>query len=1586
MATITSLAFNIHSDWDGSGVRAAREDLDRLRADMRQMSGAALHIDVVVDTDRARAEMRQFREEQEDIHVNVHLDVAQAKADMERLKATAGDIGISFDINETSYLETEARIDFLTRDRTINIDIDRQRIGAALGDISEKLTLTGRSAVLAGEQAEHMSRMMKLGLAAVYIAIAVLPGAISLVGAALMTLPGIATIALGAAFLSQIQEVKDAFGSLKETVMEVGTRAAEPMKVPLINAMKEIRQWVIDNESLFRQMYTGAAKLIEPMTNALKGFMDGMLPGVNAALQASVPFFERFGQGIVNLGDRIGNMFQIMSTKAESFGQTWNLVFTFVGDIMQVFGEGATKMVDGANIAMGETMQSMMGFFRGMLDGLKGFTDAVAQAQGGLNFWKLLGDILAGLLPALGQLYAALSSALGPALQALIPSLVEITATFITSFVPIINAAAPILLAAAEALAKILQWLNPMMPILGPIAVGIWAMYTAFMALNAAMAANPIGLIIVALAALVVGIIAIEEKTQFFSNTWRTVWGKIGEPLTNFWNSAKEIFQKLWEFLGPKFTDIWHALRDAVMDAWDQIRPALEELKGTLQPLWDAAKPILAALGGAFYAAFTLIGSVVLNVVQNMIKPVINGLVEMIRNVIHILTGIFQFLTGAFQTIKGIAEIFINFIKMVFYMLTGQADKASESLKAVKNGFMDFFQGIVNMLKGLLTIIDGIWDSIYSLFKGGIGFIIGAVKGFVTGIINWFKHMWDILVGHSIVPDMINAIVDWFLSLPKKIFNMVRDFVMGIINFFIDLATKVIDAVRTMWNNVMTSLQTFVQMFRDAWSAVWNWVRDFAVGLWNWVKDRWNDFVTGIRAMYDMFVDGLRAAWEGFWNWIRDFAVGLWNFVKDRWNDFVEGVKAILNVWVDAVKLIWGNFWGAIRDAAQAIWDFIKTKWNEFCEGIRIIVEAIRDKIVEIWNRFWDAISQKASDVWTNIKQGFIDFKDNVISTVEALIGKVEEVWNKITGIFETPVNAVKGIWNGVAGAFGLPQLAIGGEVQNKATGGSVLGAGTGTSDDIPAMLSNGEHVWTAAEVDAAGGHDAVYKMRQNVLTGNNYADGGTVEWMVGQKNKAAPQLQLTSGLRYTDNGYHSKGQAADFSNAGAGGSPEMKHFANWIADTWGRETLQLIHSPFNRNIANGGDVGDGNGYYSAGTMSEHRDHVHWAVPHPLNDDARGSAVPGGAGSMSSGPSPEQIRKHREAVDAIKAKIDETNKTSASRLKAIEVAQQPGQAGWIEGALRNAYGIYEPAGDVHAAGTQRSGEGAIGKLDAALAAANAMGAIGGTIPEGERRAIIEEALRVTSTPPPSTVEAWLAGMNTLITRESNWNAGARNDWDSNAASGNNSVGLAQVIPPTFEAHKAPGYNNIYGPVDNVAASINYIKSRYGSIENVQQANANMPPKGYLDGTNNAAAGWNLVGENGPEMVKFRGGETVKTFNDIISELKKSAALEGKSLESKLERELKATADRLVAASKDGSKDLRDVLTNEIKGLVDQMSKDARDSGMRLQVSIEDAIERIASMAGVKIDISAAQGNPDALVQQILPQLEMALRQKIGALS
>lgn len=96
--------------------------------------------------------------------------------------------------------------------------------------------------------------------------------------------------------------------------------------------------------------------------------------------------------------------------------------------------------------------------------------------------------------------------------------------------------------------------------------------------------------------------------------------------------------------------------------------------------------------------------------------------------------------------------------------------------------------------------------------------------------------------------------------------------------------------------------------------------------------------------------------------------------------------------------------------------------------------------------------------------------------------------------------------------------------------------------------------------------------------------------------------------------------------------------------------------------------------------------------------------------------------------------------------------------------------------------------------------------------------------------------SWASGLHTLIMRESGGNPRAINLTDVNAQRGDPSRGLAQTIGTTFEAYRDRRLpDDIYDPVANIVAAIHYIQARYGDIGFVQQANPNLPPKGYDDG-------------------------------------------------------------------------------------------------------------------------------------------------------
>ncbi|MFG3582561.1 transglycosylase SLT domain-containing protein [Streptomyces sp. NPDC047990] len=107
--------------------------------------------------------------------------------------------------------------------------------------------------------------------------------------------------------------------------------------------------------------------------------------------------------------------------------------------------------------------------------------------------------------------------------------------------------------------------------------------------------------------------------------------------------------------------------------------------------------------------------------------------------------------------------------------------------------------------------------------------------------------------------------------------------------------------------------------------------------------------------------------------------------------------------------------------------------------------------------------------------------------------------------------------------------------------------------------------------------------------------------------------------------------------------------------------------------------------------------------------------------------------------------------------------------------------------------------------------------------------------------------------------ESGGNPKAINRTDINAQNGDPSRGLMQTIGATFNHYAGPYLSRgIYDPMASIYAGLNYAVHRYGS--GWQKALSGT--HGYAKGTDGAKSGWAWVGEQGPELVKFGGGETV----------------------------------------------------------------------------------------------------------------------------
>ncbi|HZQ78576.1 MAG TPA: transglycosylase SLT domain-containing protein [Acidimicrobiia bacterium] len=112
-------------------------------------------------------------------------------------------------------------------------------------------------------------------------------------------------------------------------------------------------------------------------------------------------------------------------------------------------------------------------------------------------------------------------------------------------------------------------------------------------------------------------------------------------------------------------------------------------------------------------------------------------------------------------------------------------------------------------------------------------------------------------------------------------------------------------------------------------------------------------------------------------------------------------------------------------------------------------------------------------------------------------------------------------------------------------------------------------------------------------------------------------------------------------------------------------------------------------------------------------------------------------------------------------------------------------------------------------LRSALGAGGAPGAGAGPGPSGDVDSWIDQAIARTGAP-----ASWAPALKAIAEHESSFNPAAANLSAGNP--GGTPMGLMQMLPATFAAHAQPGHRDIFDPVDNLSAAIDYIRGRYGS--------------------------------------------------------------------------------------------------------------------------------------------------------------------------
>ncbi|MFI1436336.1 aggregation-promoting factor C-terminal-like domain-containing protein [Streptomyces lydicus] len=283
------------------------------------------------------------------------------------------------------------------------------------------------------------------------------------------------------------------------------------------------------------------------------------------------------------------------------------------------------------------------------------------------------------------------------------------------------------------------------------IAVKLWTL--AQIALNLAMDANPITLIILAIAGIVAVVIYCYNKFTWFKKTVDWVWNAIKAVIGFVWRTfLKPVFDALrWALgkIGEAFKWLWeHAVKPVMGWIGDKIKWVWEHL---IKPGLDAWKQIFKALGAAAHwlwehaikPVFGWIGDKVKWVWEHLIKPGLEAWKWILGKVGDALKWLWDVaVKPVFNWIGDKATwLWEHGIKPAFDKIKFIADHTGEVFRQMKKDIGEQWNALVGILKTpAKIIIDTVYNRGIVPLWNGIADVTGAgkiskvsLRGFSTG-------------------------------------------------------------------------------------------------------------------------------------------------------------------------------------------------------------------------------------------------------------------------------------------------------------------------------------------------------------------------------------------------------------------------------------------------------------------------------------------------------------------------------------------------------------------------------------------------------------------------------------------------------------------------------------------------------------------------------------------------------------------------------------------------------------------------------------------------------------------------------------
>ena len=341
-------------------------------------------------------------------------------------------------------------------------------------------------------------------------------------------------------------------------------------------------------------------------------------------------------------------------------------------------------------------------------------------------------------------------------------------------------------------------------------------------AFNAVIAANPIGAIAVAVAAVVAAL------AWFFTQTeaGRKAWAAFTSWLSETWAALVEGAKAIWNGLGEFLANLWSAISGGITSAWTSITSFLS---GVWNGISTTATTIFNGIRDFIVNVFTVIGALIvapLQAIQNGINTVFGWILSFITQQMNSTNTVWSTIWTAIY----------NVVNTIFTLISGYISTAVNAIRTVIVVFL-------SLLKGDWQ---GAWDAIKSFFTT----TWDGIVAFLTPIINGIK---------TTIGNVLNAIQSVWAS----IWNAISGVVSTIWN-------AISGVVSTCIQNVRNTISTVLNAISGVWTSVWNRVSSFLGNIWHGITSAVSNGIQSVSNTVGRIKSTVLGAVSGAGRWLYD--------------------------------------------------------------------------------------------------------------------------------------------------------------------------------------------------------------------------------------------------------------------------------------------------------------------------------------------------------------------------------------------------------------------------------------------------------------------------------------------------------------------------------------------------------------------------------------------------------------------------------------------------------------------------------------------------------------------------------------------